>query len=262
MTERKRARSFGVALFFILYVGGCKKHEAVQQAAPTEGPLVAPTVASVSVTPDTSASAVTHEHTAAEIEAENQAERNSARSKAIDEAREFGMLGLINAPDAGSSNVPWGREDSFGSGGLGLSGVGEPGGRSERIGLGNIGTLGHSTRDAGSARAPQIRQGAVSVNGRLPPEVIQRIVRQNFGRFRLCHENGLRSNPSLQGRVAVKYVIDRDGSVKGTPTDGGSDLPDQGVVQCITRGFQNLSYPQPEGGIVTVVFPLIFSPGS
>ena len=100
------------------------------------------------------------------------------------------------------------------------------------------------------------------MNGRLPPEVIQRIVRQNFGRFRLCYTNGLRSNPSLQGRVAVKYTIDRDGSVRGTPADGGSDLPDQSVVQCIIHGFQNLSYPQPEGGIVTVVFPLIFSPGS
>jgi hypothetical protein len=28
------------------------------------------------------------------------------------------------------------------------------------------------------------------------------------------------------------------------------------------RAFQNLSYPQPDGGIVTVVFPLIFSPGT
>ena len=111
-------------------------------------------------------------------------------------------------------------------------------------------------------RPPSIRQGAVTVNGRLPPEVIQRIARQNFGRYRLCYENGLRSNPSLQGRVVVKYTIDRDGSVKGAPTDGGSDLPDQGVVQCVIRAFQSLSYPEPEGGIVTVTYPLIMSPSS
>jgi len=43
------------------------------------------------------------------------------------------------------------------------------------------------------------------VNGRLPPEVIQRIVRQNFGRFRNCYESSLRTNPSLTGRVAVKF---------------------------------------------------------
>ncbi len=105
-----------------------------------------------------------------------------------------------------------------------------------------------------------MRPGVASVNGRLPAEVIQRIVRQNFGRFRLCYENGLKGNPSLQGRVGVKFVIDRSGAVSLT-ADGGSDLPDQGVVQCVVRGFSNLSFPQPEGGMVTVVYPIMFSPG-
>ncbi len=222
-----------------------------------------------------------------------------ARQAALKEAAEFGMIGLLNVgggADPNAPTAPWGREDSlgndpmsargnmwgdsigdsFGAGGLGLSGVGEGGGgRGEGIGLGNIGTLGHGAgtgngqgfgnghgRLGGShqTRAPSIRQGATQVNGRLPPEVIQRIVRQNFGRFRLCYENGLRTNPNLQGRVAIKFVIDRSGAVS-TASDGGSDLPDQSVVSCVVRGFQNLSFPQPEGGIVTVVYPIIFNPG-
>jgi hypothetical protein len=105
----------------------------------------------------------------------------------------------------------------------------------------------------------QLRMGSLTVNGRLPPEVIQRIVRQNFGRFRLCYENGLRSNPALQGRVSVKFVIAVDGSIKSTQ-DSGSDMPDQGVTSCVVHAFGNLSFPQPEGGIVTVVAPLVFSP--
>jgi hypothetical protein len=108
-------------------------------------------------------------------------------------------------------------------------------------------------------RPPQIRLGAFTVNGRLPPEVIQRIVRQNIGRFRLCYENGMRTNPNLTGRVTVKFVIDRAGAV-ATVSDGGSDLPDQGVIQCVVRSFGNLQFPQPEGGIVTVVAPVTFSP--
>jgi FHA domain len=222
-----------------------------------------------------------------------------ARQAALREAAEFGMIGLLNTGaggDPSAPTAPWGREDSsgidpmsargnmwgdaigdsFGAGGLGLSGVGEGGGgRGEGIGLGNIGTLGHGAGTgtgqgfgnghgrlggAHQTKSPSIRQGATQVNGRLPPEVIQRIVRQNFGRFRLCYENGLRTNPNLQGRVAVKFVIDRAGAVS-TASDGGSDLPDQGVVGCVVRGFQNLSFPQPEGGIVTVVYPIIFNPG-
>lgn len=233
-----------------------------------------------------------------------------ARQAAIREAAEFGMIGLLNTGAGGDPNAPtapWGRDessgqdaisahgnmwgdtigDSFGAGGLGLSGFGEGGGGTgEGIGLGNIGTLGHGSgtgngngygngngglgggigRGSGHiggahvARSPTLRQGTTEVNGRLPPEVIQRIVRQNFGRFRLCYENGMRNNPSLQGRVSVKFVIDRSGSVS-TTQDGGSDLPDQGVISCVVRGFGNLSFPQPEGGIVTVTYPIIFNPG-
>jgi hypothetical protein len=222
-----------------------------------------------------------------------------AKQAALQEAAQFGMIGLISTMGGGDPNAPtapWGREessgqdeksargnmfgdtigDSFGAGGLGLSGVGEGGGgRGEGIGLGNFGGLGHGAgtgtgQGIGSGRgrlggghqvkAPRIREGATSVNGRLPPEVIQRIVRQNFGRFRLCYENGLRNNPNLQGRVTVKFMIDRSGAV-GMTADGGSDIPDSSVVQCVVRGFGNLSFPQPEGGVVTVVYPIMFNPG-
>jgi FHA domain len=222
-----------------------------------------------------------------------------ARQAALREAQEFGIIGLLNSGAAGDPNAPtapWGRDDSlgqddmsargnmwgdeigdaFGAGGLGLSGIGEGGGgRGEGIGLGSIGTLGHGAGTgtgqgfgnghgrlggAHQTRAPKVRMGATSVSGRLPPEVIQRIVRQNYGRFRMCFEQGLARNPNLEGRVAVRFVIGRDGSVSNV-SNGGSDLPDSGVVNCVVRAYYGLSFPQPEGGIVTVVYPIMFSPG-
>ena len=230
----------------------------------------------------------------------NNPDPHIARSAALREAAQFGMIGLLNTGAGGDPNsptAPWGRDDSlgtdpisargnmwgdsigdaFGAGGLGLSGIGEGGGgRGEGIGLGSIGTIGHGAgtgtgqgfgsghgRLGGShrTRPPRVRMGATTVNGRLPPEVIQRIVRQNYGRFRLCYENGLRNNPNLQGRVSVRFVIGRDGSVSNVG-NAGSDLPDPGVVSCVTRAYYGLSFPQPEGGIVTVVYPIMFSPGS
>ena len=97
------------------------------------------------------------------------------------------------------------------------------------------------------------------MNGRLPPEVIQRIVRQNFGRFRLCYENGLRTDPTLTGRVSVKFMISRDGSV-GVAADAGSDIPDSSVTSCVVRSFTAMSFPAPDSGIVTVTYPLMFTP--
>jgi hypothetical protein len=227
------------------------------------------------------------------------ADPHIARQAALREAMEFGMIGLLNTGAAGDPNAPtapWGRDtslgtddisargnmwgdeigDAFGAGGLGLSGIGEGGGgRGEGIGLGNIGTLGHGAgvgtgqgfgaghgRLGGShkTKAPKVRMGATTVSGRLPPEVIQRIVRQNYGRFRMCFEQGLGRNPNLQGRVSARFVIGRDGSVSNV-SNGGSDLPDSGVVSCTLSAFYGLSFPQPEGGIVTVVYPIMFEPG-
>jgi hypothetical protein len=105
----------------------------------------------------------------------------------------------------------------------------------------------------------KVTMGATKVSGRLPPEVIQRIVRQNFGRFRKCYEAGLARDPSLRGKVAVRFVIGRDGAVT-TVGDGGSDLPDAATTKCVQAAFSALSFPKPEGGIVMVTYPLDFKP--
>ena len=107
---------------------------------------------------------------------------------------------------------------------------------------------------------PHIREGKISVNGQLPPEVVQRILRQSFGRFRLCYENGLRKAPALAGQVAVHFVIDASGSVSRAERDPATTMPDDDVVSCVVRSLGNLAFPQPQGGPVDVVYPLTFSP--
>jgi Ca-activated chloride channel family protein len=156
--------------------------------------------------------------------------------------------------------------DAFGAGGLGLSGTGTGGG-GIGIGLSGIGTLGGGI-GAGRGRlggshatsAPKVRAGAVSVSGRVPPEVVERIVRQNYGRFRLCYERGLARKPSLEGRVSARFVIGSDGSTSKV-ADAGSDLADAGVTSCVLAALSGLSFPQPEGGTATVVYPILFTPG-
>ena len=85
-------------------------------------------------------------------------------------------------------------------------------------------------------------------------------MRQNSrSRFRACYETALRVNPNVGGRVAVKFVIGRDGSVMNA-ADGGSDLPDQSVISCVVRNFTQLSFPKPDDGVATVIYPLLFTP--
>jgi hypothetical protein len=211
----------------------------------------------------------------------------------------IGLLASANS-DPNAPVVPWGnvlagsdREshmgnlwsgdlgDAFGTG-LGLSGPGEGGGgKGNVIGLGGISGLGHlggncdnnGHCDGGNGHGhgrlpgtyvphgPRINWNPqITTNGRLDPSVIQRIVRQNSGRFVGCYQDGLRTNPSLEGRVAVAFAIGRDGSVTMSHDTSGSDLPDQNVRSCVAKAFFNLSFPEPAGGIVSVTYPLSFTP--
>lgn len=207
------------------------------------------------------------------------------------------LLGSLSSPSSDALSAPWGKVasgpdasnangllwadeigEAFGNNGLDLSGTGEhSGGPFKGNYLGNLNTGGPGdgtcfgafcgngesggylpgTHKVGTVKPP--RPGPTTISGRLAPEVIQRVVRQNFGRFRGCYEAGLRGNPSLAGRVAISFTVGRDGSV-GMVGTGGSDLPDAGVVGCVAKQFYGLSFPAPEDGIVKVTYPIVFNP--
>jgi hypothetical protein len=127
---------------------------------------------------------------------------------------------------------------------------------------------------ASGVQPTEVRQRPPEGSGRLPPEVIQKIVRENYGVFRACYEQGLLRDRDLQGAVVARFVIGRDGQVRNVaamprekrgasprPDGLGTTMPDRKVVDCIINGYKSLEFPQPEGGIVTVVYPIRFSPG-
>jgi hypothetical protein len=226
-------------------------------------------------------------------------ERILSREQAIADAKTFGLAGMLatlnsralptalwgrdvaNGPDAVDA---WGNlygvdiGESAGAGGLGVSGAGSGGGeRGEWFGIGTGGAcnphcglgiggegFGKSLGRGGGGRVskgPQIRMATGhSVSGHLAPELIQRVVRQNFGRFRNCYEMGLRTNPNLTGRVTTRFIIDREGSVS-TASNGGSDLPDSKVVSCVVSAFYGVTFPAPQTGVVSVAYPIMFTPG-
>lgn len=112
---------------------------------------------------------------------------------------------------------------------------------------------------SGSAASESMPADEQHENGRLAPEVIQAEVRANFGRFRACYEDGLKTDAKLHGTVAVAFTIEQDGTVHDA-ADHGSDLPDKGVVACVIHGFNQTTYPRPDGGQVTVIYPIQFDP--
>jgi hypothetical protein len=113
--------------------------------------------------------------------------------------------------------------------------------------------------ESGGGDKPTLREGVMAANGKLAPEVIKRVVRKNFPRLVFCYEEGLKREKTTAGRVNVKFVITQNGDVSQA-SDGGSDLPDGKVVACVVKVFGAMSFPKPESGVVTVVYPIAFLP--
>ncbi len=107
--------------------------------------------------------------------------------------------------------------------------------------------------------SPSLNEGSVLVSRGLPQEVVRRIVRQNFGRFRQCYEAGLRKDPDLAGVVTVAFDIDGSGAVV-SKADRGSHMKDKAVIACVVRAFDNFTFPKHESGLVHVIYPIAFAP--
>ena len=85
-------------------------------------------------------------------------------------------------------------------------------------------------------------------------------MRNNYGEFRRCYESGLARNPKLEGRVTVQFVINLDGTVT-RPRIAENSLADCDAARCVRDNFLPLLFPKPQGGNVTVRFPIKFVPG-
>jgi hypothetical protein len=215
-------------------VVACKKHEdATARPEATATPASSDSTSLASPAPSESVAA---------------APSASSSATPLVSAQQFAL-----APDASIFGEPIREPFSTGNGLVG-TGPGSGGGTGETIGLG------HPIGGGGRVHAPKVRTGQATVMGRLPTEVINRIVRRNLGRFRVCYEQGLAKDPTLSGTIATKFVIGAQGAVSTAARDASSTMKDTTVASCVTNAFSSLMFPQPESGIVVVVYPVIFEP--
>ncbi len=169
--------------------------------------------------------------------------------------------------------------DDFGFEGLGLHGTGRGANGTGRgtIGLDHLGTLGRGAGCRGqrcaqnyghgtgtlrrrAARVPEgihIGGGETEVHGTLAREVIRRVIRRHRNEVRFCYEQGLQSQPDLQGRVTTRFVISPTGTVT-TSLVAASTVRHPPTEQCIARAIRRWTFPSPDsGGVVSVTYPFV-----
>jgi TonB family protein len=82
-----------------------------------------------------------------------------------------------------------------------------------------------------------------------------------MAQIRYCYQRELTKNPTLGGKITVKFTIAKDGTVSSASTKS-STMGNEAVETCINTRFMKFQFPEPKGGgVVIVSYPFIFSPG-
>jgi hypothetical protein len=128
-------------------------------------------------------------------------------------------------------------------------------------GLQKLGSTTAATRGVGEGIVVKPPPGNATVG---PPEVrghvidAERVVAQLRGRFRVCYNHGLASNPTLQGSVKITAKIGPNGEVVSATPSGGEGLGDE-VVSCLVSRIMGANFHPPEGNGASIVIPITFA---
>jgi hypothetical protein len=157
----------------------------------------------------------------------------------------------------------------YGSGGLGSRGSGWGGGGTAE-GIGGLGVRGRGLGGSGSGKGggyygqkgsggPGLGTGDPIIMGALDKSLIDRVVKQHLAEIRYCYEKELAKNPKLFGKLVIKFVIAKDGSVSQASTKT-TTMNNPIVEDCVVQRFTRMRFPSPKGGgIVVVSYPFVFN---
>jgi Ca-activated chloride channel family protein len=161
------------------------------------------------------------------------------------------------------SQVPAGLEvggllavggQGYGGGGLGALGTRGMGSASTGYGKGG-GTFG-AKGEAGIGAVG----GDPIILGALDRSVIDQVIQRNMNQIRYCYQRELAKDPTLAGKVVVKFVIGADGTVTSAEVKS-TTLGNASVESCLTGRFLRMQFPSAAGGgIVVVSYPFVFAP--
>lgn len=95
------------------------------------------------------------------------------------------------------------------------------------------------------------------VEGGLDKDQIAAVIQRNLGQVIYCYEKGLQVQPSLKGRVGVRFVIGSSGQVSTAGIEQSS-LKSSSVEGCILNKLRGWRFPKPYGGVnVKVSYPFL-----
>jgi hypothetical protein len=191
---------------------------------------------------------------------------DTGAGSARDNLAQGGLMNQSAADLAQTSGVSRGGSGGSRGTGLAANSGGSLGGR----GLGAQGTVASSGNNVGSG-AEIVRERVIRGNtslgsgdatggeGEIDASRVASLIRGQLGGIRSCYERALRNNPTLSGRIDVRFTIAESGRATSVTPSGMSEAPEVGT--CIAGAIRRIAFPQPTGGAVEFSFPFTFNPG-
>ena len=65
-----------------------------------------------------------------------------------------------------------------------------------------------------------------------------------MNQIRYCHARELASNPNLGGKIVIKFVVAKDGSVNRASVKSNT-MENDAVAQCAMGRFLRMQFPKP-----------------
>ncbi len=96
-------------------------------------------------------------------------------------------------------------------------------------------------------------------NGVDTKTAINEVVQLNMNQIRYGYQRELQKNPGLSGKIVIKFVIAKDGTVSSA-TVKSSTMNNAAVESSICGRFMRFKFPPTTGGIIVASYPLTFSP--
>ncbi len=211
--------------------------------------------------------------------AAKKAARTAAIAKAVQSKGILKVLGALG-PGTGRSAVA----DVFGTGGgigdvaSALSGAGgvavandpgaaggrKGGGQGEAASIGSLATGGGGkvgygakteVRVSGSVAAEEAEVDSADID----QAKLASFVKARMAGIKVCYENALKRNPSLKGKIAIRFTILETGGLADiTPVQNGLGSPE--VASCIVSTMRAWRTQFRPSGPVTVEYPFVFQP--
>lgn len=220
---------------------------------------------------------------AKEEPASGEAKAAAAKAKMESTVSKSGLLAVIGSDGDGGGAL----DDVLGTG-SGPADVAEALSGASRVGVATADSIGTQTRGGGTGTAAGIGDLATSGGGNVGlgekkeaavvakvetmggPEVESSSVDRNavakFVKARIkavasCYEKELKRNPSLKGKVVVRFTITASGRVSEVEIEENS-LGNQAVASCIRTIVRGWAFPFKPEEDVPVSYPFVFSPSS